>query len=127
MMTIDDSGDYNILTIDNPGTIIWDEMDGLRSGFENFVIYGDNPTDYTYYAQYTFRYISIGTLRTEDSGTYHCSACYSTCASADDYGSSGALTIQVNTKSGQALSSRSQVNNILTYSAAIMGASKLLF
>ena len=118
-----------MLTVSDPGTMVWNDFDGIQAGFENFLVipdglsyanYGDN-------AQYAFRNVHVGTLRTTDSGTYHCSVCYGSGKTEGKLGTSGALTIMVNTKEGQAHSIRSKVSSILTYSAVIIGASKFIF
>ena len=116
------------LTVNNVGTLIYSDIDGLQSGYENFIIFS---TPYLYSTltntfDYDLRYVNVGTLKTTDSATYHCSAHFYDSA-APEFMTSGGLTITVNTKSGQAHSSRAQVNSMLTYSAAIIGASKLLF
>lgn len=123
-MTLSSAG---ALSIANVGTLIWSDVDGVKSGYENFNIYGS-----TYNGQmhatfiYDYRFVNVGTLKTTDSGTYHCSAAYITDNSATAVKTSGGLTITVNTQSGQAHSSRTGVNHFLTYSAAILGATKLV-
>ena len=135
----ENSVDYMSLGVDNPGTLIYSDYNGLQPGFENFVVIVGHQTPYT--TQY-YRYVNVGVLRPDDSGTYHCSATiyydYDLTGEEDEdvpelpgselnYPTSGGLTIMVNTKQGQAHSSRAKSANLLTYSAILLGASKLLF
>ena len=125
-----------VLTVKNIGTLVYSDVDGIQKGYENFVIYsGAYNSAAGASLLYDYRYVSVGTLKTTDSATYVCSV--GSLADGDTvtdattdvaiYQTSGGLTITVNTKSGQALSARTHVNSFLTYSAAIMGASKLFF
>ena len=124
-----------VITVKNVGTLIYTDLGGIQSGYENFVIYGSPYNGQIQSALiYDFRYVSVGTLKTADAGIYSCTVAYlgsSTAAVTDadtgSFATSGRLTITVNTKSGQAHSSRAQVNRLVTYTAALMGASKLLF
>ena len=129
-----------VLSIKNIGTLIYSDVDGIQKGYENFVVYTgaynavvSEDVAVASTLLYDYRYVNIGTLKTTDSATYVCSAGYLTSGGTADYetagsfATSGALTITVNTKSGQALSARTHVNSFLTYSAAIMGASTLFF
>ena len=125
-----------LISLKNGGTLIYSDLGGIQSGYENFVIYASpyNGVSAVIGAlTYDYRYVSVGTLKTADSATYICSAAYfantgsaPSDASPTIFQTSGGLTITVNTKSGQAHSARTRVNSLVAYSAAIMGASKLL-
>ena len=117
---------YYTLNIENPGTLIYDDFNGIKSGYENIVVY-DSNVDASYYSAKTIRYMNIATLKTTDAGTYHCSAMLSSSSSYSGFLTSGAVTIVVNTKAGQAHSTRAFENMFLTYSALVLSASKLFF
>ena len=113
------------LSYPNGGTLVYSDLNGIESGFENFVISMNPVNRATYtYGMYAFRYVNVGTLMPADSGTYHCSGKIP--GDALMMGS-GALTITVNTKVGQARSSTTQFSHFMIYSAALMGATKFLF
>ena len=128
LATITNASPYASLTIANVPSLIYSDFDGLQQGYENIVVI---PSAYNTYvgslAKYVYRYVTIGTLRPTDSGTYHCSAGIGPGGIANYFATSGGLTITVNTKPGQARSARVHVNNFLAYSTALLGASKLLF
>ena len=113
------------LTFANGGPLIYSDLDGVQAGYENFVIFMNAVNGVINEAgEYAIRYVNVGTLMPADAGTYHCSARIN----SDDYMmGSGALTITVNTKQGQARSSNTQFSQLLTYSAVLIGASKNLF
>ena len=113
------------LTFTNGGTLIYSDLDGVQAGYENFVIFMNAVNAVTYEAgEYAIRYVNVGTLMPADSGTYHCSGkIYTDILMLG----SGGLTITVNTKEGQALSTQKQFSKLLTYSTALMSASKLFF
>ena len=117
------------LTITGGGTLVYSDVTGLESGFENILIVTSGGS--TYYnggAVYWFRQMSIGVLMQADAGTYHCSGMYYDGGPTSGYFmSSGGLTIVVNTKPGQARSPRAHYNALLTYTSALLGGSKLLF
>ena len=120
------------MTLSDAGTLIFDDFEGIQPGFENFVIV---PSSYgsAVASGNDFRYIGVALLKTEDAGTYHCSGVpiyydsYCNYFDGDDGQTSGALTIVVNTKVGQAHSSIAKASQAMTYSALILSASKLLF
>ena len=123
---------YYELVIDNPGTLIYDDFEGIQPGFENFVVV---PGTFSAAAASgnDYRHVGIALLKPQDAGTYHCSGIaiyYNTeygCFDDNWYSTSGGLTIVVNTKIGQAHSSIAKASQAMTYSALILSASKLLF
>ena len=115
--------------ISGGGTLIYSDETGPQAGYENVIVITPGGSQFfaSYaWATYFFRLVNIATLRPTDSGTYHCSGMFQDGLASNSFLSSGGLTITVNTKPGQAGSSRAYQNNILTYSAALLGASKLL-
>ena len=141
------------ISLSDQGTLIYSDYEGALAGYENFVVYSGA---YSKYRPNYFRHVSVPILMQADAGTYHCSV-YEFSAgpsgkalvepesrvarevhntrlrrAADTISDnvlllSGGLTIVVNTKSDQALSTRAQSTQITAYSLAIMTASKLLF
>ena len=112
------------------GSLVWSDFDGVQMGFENFVVIGTNYISNPVVSSnlvYDRRYINVAVLKTTDTGTYYCSVAAITSTSSTPVKSSGALKITVSTKPKQAHSTRAHTNSYLTYSAAIMGAYKLIF
>ena len=127
------------LSVDDPITLIYSDWQGLQTGFENFIVL---PGFQSFYTTEFFRYVNVGVLRPQDSGTYHCSASLipdeMMTLDSEDYfeyptwifegrTTSGGVTIMVNTKQDQARSIRAKSANLLTYTVALLGASKILF
>ena len=116
---------YFQMSYTNPGTLIMSMTDGIAKGFENF--------SFMFLGQASNQIninILISQLRSEDSGTYHCGGIFFTLEAdlsitGKSYKTSGALTLVVNTKAGQSRSSKDISSKFLTYSAAILGASKI--
>ena len=110
-------------------TTIYDDFNGVYDGYENIIFLQKSLVGEI--AQYDYKlYMNIGVLRPADAGTYFCSSAlipFQGGAQTFAFGNSGAVTIQVNTKPGQAHSSRANSQNFLTYSAMLLSASKLLF
>ena len=125
-MEVSLAGDF---AITGGGTLVYSDLTGPEAGFENIIITtpGGSP-GVVMVAKYWFRQINVGILMQSDAGTYHCSVMHMTGGTIPgSFMSSGGLTIVVNTKPGQARSHRAHSNQILTYSAALLGASKLIF
>ena len=123
-MTITYPDSFYQFNIEDPGTLVYDDLNGPQPGFENVAIHNYNSAG-SYLTAREVRFMSISSLKSNDAGTYHCSALLSPYT---DYGSmltSGALIINVNTKPGQALSTRAGTNQFLTYSAIMIGTTKL--
>lgn len=111
------------VAVSTAGTLIYDDFNGIQAGYENFVIFA-SYVEADYATDTTRRYINIYSLQTSDSGTYYCSSIYD----GEYYipSVSGALVITVNTKEGQAHSTRVKKADIMTYSALLFSSSKLL-
>ena len=120
-VTVDTSGSRPTYTLIDPGTVIYNDVDDVLPGFENFVIIRFFSTGTSMFGNEYLR-LGVGMLRKEDAGTYHCSTVIEGTITT-----SGGLTINVFTKSGQAHSSQTNANKLMTYSAIMLGASKLLF
>ena len=114
---------YTSTDVTNPGTLIYSDFLGRRPGFENFFFLFSGIGKTSGY----YMYASV--LRTSDAGTYHCSAyTYNlVTTSIASMFTSGGLNIVVNTKPGQSRSDRIHSSKFLSYSVALMGASKVLY
>ena len=113
------------------GTVIYDDLTGIYAGFENIAIFSGDLVG-SVLATTSTRYVNIGILKPGDAGTYFCSGSilqgFGTPGSYPLYFfASGGINLMVNTKPGQAHSSFSKPQKLLTYSAMLLGASKLLF
>jgi hypothetical protein len=108
-------------------TVIYDDFNGLGSGYENFVIF-QSSSGGGFNGNKFILTVGIPYLRTADAGTYFCSAnTMSTSISSTTVAISGALVVNVNTKTGQSSDSyRSKANSYLKYSAILLGASKIV-
>jgi hypothetical protein len=105
-------------------TLIYDDINGPAGDYEYYGFFGSGYSAYS--AGGYFLTWKIAILLGNDAGTYFCSGHNKqTTASLVVVYSSGALTIQVNTKVGQSLSSASR-NKMLQYSFLLSSAVKLL-
>ena len=112
------------VTYSDGGAIIYDDVQGIQAGYENFVVTRFQG-QISALAGNEYLRIGVAALRQADAGTYHCSAIVF--PTTTTIYTSGGLTINVYTKQGQAHSSKTSVNKLMTYSAMMLGASKLLF
>ena len=115
----------------NAQTIIYDDLNGLYDGFENMLIFSKSFYGEIFSRNYRM-YVNIGTLRLSDAGTYFCTVMVpyyigNKLMAIAGFADTGGVTIQVNTKPGQAHSTRADGRNVLTYSAVLLSAAfKLL-
>ena len=112
-------------------TLIYDDIDGISDGYENILILSKNYLGLSVNLEFKV-YMSIGVLRPSDAGIYFCVASVpkysvSTATGIAAFANSGGVTIQVNTKPGQARSSRANAQSFLAYSTVLLSAYKLLF
>ena len=112
------------VTYTDAGTVIYNDVEGVKAGYENFVVIRFQNSA-TASAGVELLRLGVGLLRTQDAGTYHCSGI--TLQDTTPLLTSGGLTINVYTKQGQAGSGQTSANKLITYSALMVGASKLLF
>lgn len=126
----DSRQDFLYLYIDEAEEVIYDDVHGVHEGFENFLVFR-HQSEMTKWAAREMRYLNVGVLQPQDSGRYHCVALsnnvidteYNTPTSWN----AGSLVIEVNNAGGLGRSSMRKANNLMTYSALLVGASKIMF
>ena len=118
-------GNPSTFTVTDEGRLIYDDYNGVAAGHENFAVirYQNEMTNEFGKGSLIIRAMS---LTRADAGTYHCSAVMRTDPSLTY--TSGALNLVINLKPGQARSTRSTIaSKLVTYSAVVLTASKLVF
>ena len=129
----DDSKDYGFISfyVLDAEEIVYDDVYGIYENFENFMIFR-HQSQLTQLASKEFRYITIQQLYPSDSGEYYCSAQSLEEVRRDGtyvagVYHSGSVVISVDSLGLVTGSPLRKASQVMTYSALLLSASKILF